>query len=131
MAEKIHVTTTINDTETDFLCETRQSLLEVLRDVLGLMGSKEGCNDGNCGACTVSFDGRIVDSCLVLGVEAEGKEITTEEPRVDLRAATPGYFETLRIALRSGRLLDGRDREDAPHTMLINETLARRSDRRA
>jgi carbon-monoxide dehydrogenase small subunit len=63
----------------DFLCEPRQSLLEVLRDVVGLTGTKEGCNDGNCGACTVEFDGRIVTSCLVLGVEADGKEITTIE----------------------------------------------------
>ena len=63
----------------DFLCEPRQSLLECLRDVIGLTGSKEGCNDGNCGACTVVFDGRIVTSCLVLGVEAESKEITTIE----------------------------------------------------
>ena len=64
---------------TDFLCEPRQSLLEVLRDVIGLTGTKEGCNDGNCGACTVSMDGRIVTSCLVLAVEAEGKEIGTIE----------------------------------------------------
>ena len=74
-----HVQTTINGDQVDFLCEPRQSLLEVLRDVLGMTGSKEGCNDGNCGACTVIFDGRIVDSCLVLGVEAAGKEITTIE----------------------------------------------------
>ena len=74
-----HVQTNINGDQVDFLCEPRQSLLEVLRDVLGMTGSKEGCNDGNCGACTVIFDGRIVDSCLVLGVEAEGKEITTIE----------------------------------------------------
>ena len=53
--------------------------MECLRDVLGLTGTKEGCNDGNCGACTVNMDGRIVDSCLVLGVEAEGAEITTIE----------------------------------------------------
>ena len=75
----VHVHTTINGEEKDFLCEPRQSLLEVLRDVLFMTGTKEGCNDGNCGACTVIFDGRIVDSCLVLGVEAQGKEITTIE----------------------------------------------------
>ena len=75
----VHVSTTINGNPTDFLCEPRQSLLEVLRDVLGMTGTKEGCNDGNCGACTVIFDGRIVTSCLVLGVEAQGKEISTIE----------------------------------------------------
>lgn len=79
MASKTHVQTTINGESTDFLCEPRQSLLECLRDVVGLTGSKEGCNDGNCGACTVVFDGKIVTSCLVLGVEAEGKEVTTIE----------------------------------------------------
>ena len=79
MPAKTHVTTTINSEQIDFLCEPRQSLLECLRDVIGLTGSKEGCNDGNCGACTVEFDGRIVTSCLVLGVEAQGKEITTIE----------------------------------------------------
>ena len=63
-----HVQTTINGEPVNFLCEPRQSLLECLRDVLGMTGSKEGCNDGNCGACTVELDGRIVDSCLVLGV---------------------------------------------------------------
>ena len=52
---------------------------EVLRDVLGMTGTKEGCNDGNCGACTIILDGRIVDSCLVLGVEAQGSDITTIE----------------------------------------------------
>ena len=75
----VHVSTTINGSQTDFLCEPRQSLLEVLRDVLGMTGSKEGCNDGNCGACTVILDGRTVDSCLVLGVEVQGSEITTIE----------------------------------------------------
>ena len=74
-----HVITTINGDPVNFLCEPRQSLLEVLRDVLGMTGSKEGCNDGNCGACTVIMDGRIVDSCLVMGVEAQGSEITTIE----------------------------------------------------
>ena len=79
MAKKIHVQTEINGEELEFLCEPRQSLLEVLRDVLSLTGTKEGCNDGNCGACTVMLDGRIIDSCLALGVEAQGKNITTVE----------------------------------------------------
>src|SRR5213593_2297318 len=79
MPEKIRVQTTINEDPVEFLCEPRQSLLECLRDVIGLTGTKEGCNDGNCGACTVVFDGRIVTSCLVLGVEAQGKSITTIE----------------------------------------------------
>ena len=77
--QKTHVRTRLNGEATEFLCEANQSLLEVLRDVLLLTGTKEGCNDGNCGACTVSLDGRIVTSCLVLGVEAQGKEINTVE----------------------------------------------------
>ena len=79
MSDKIHVQSNINGYDVDFLCESRQSLLEVLRDVLNLTGSKEGCNDGNCGACTITMDGRIVESCCILGVEAEGKEIVTIE----------------------------------------------------
>ncbi|MEE9284460.1 MAG: (2Fe-2S)-binding protein [Dehalococcoidia bacterium] len=79
MSEKIHVRTQINGEGTDFLCEGRQSLLEALRDILGLTGTKEGCNDGNCGACTIILDGRLVDSCLVLAAEAQGKAITTIE----------------------------------------------------
>ena len=79
MQSKIHVQTAINGQPAEFLCEPRHCLLECLRDVLCLTGTKEGCNDGNCGACTVVFDGRIVNSCLVLGVEAQGKSITTIE----------------------------------------------------
>jgi len=79
MPAKVRVQTTINGEQTEFLCEPRQSLLECLRDVLGLTGTKEGCNDGNCGACTVMLDDRVVTSCLVLGVEAEGAQITTIE----------------------------------------------------
>ena len=79
MARKIHVNTTINGETVEFLCEARQSLLEVLRDTLGLTGSKEGCNNGNCGACTVLLNGEPVDACLVFGVEAEGASITTVE----------------------------------------------------
>ena len=78
-SKKVHVTTTINGEDTDFLCEPRHSLLEVLRVNLGLTGSKEGCNNGNCGACTVMLNGRPVDSCLVLGAEVEGAEIETVE----------------------------------------------------
>ena len=79
MPAKTYVQSRINGEDTEFLVESRQSLLETLRDVLQLTGSKEGCNDGNCGACTVMLDGRIVTSCLVLGVEANGSEITTIE----------------------------------------------------
>jgi len=79
MPTKTHVQTRINGEDVEFLCEPRQSLLECLRDVIGLTGSKEGCNDGNCGACTVNMDGRIIDSCLVLAVEAQGSEILTIE----------------------------------------------------
>ncbi|MAF83652.1 MAG: ferredoxin [Chromatiales bacterium] len=79
MSRKAHVQTTINGEAVEFLCEPRQSLLEVLRDVLYLTGAKEGCNNGNCGACSVILDGRLVNSCLVLGVEAEGSKIETVE----------------------------------------------------
>jgi len=79
MHDKIHVRATVNGEAVEFLCEPRQSLLECLRDILGLTGSKEGCNDGNCGACTVILDGRIVNSCLVLGVEVQGGDIVTVE----------------------------------------------------
>lgn len=79
MSKRTHVTTTINGDDIDFLCEPRQSLLEVLRDVLYFTGTKEGCNDGNCGACSVVMDGVLVDACCVLGVEAEGSDIETIE----------------------------------------------------
>jgi carbon-monoxide dehydrogenase small subunit len=77
------VRTRINGEDIEFLCEPYQSLLECLRDVLGLTGTKEGCNDGNCGACSVLLDGRLVNSCLVLGVEIEGREVTTVEGLAD------------------------------------------------
>ena len=76
---KHHVTTTINGEPSEFLCETQQTMLDTLRDVLGLTGSKEGCASGDCGACTIILDGKIVCSCLMLGVESEGKKITTIE----------------------------------------------------
>ncbi len=76
---KIHVQTKLNSEDTEFLCEPRQSLLEVLRETLGFTGTKEGCSDGNCGACSVQIDGVLANSCLVLALEADGKEITTVE----------------------------------------------------
>jgi carbon-monoxide dehydrogenase small subunit len=79
MPQKQMVTTTINGEETTFICEPRQSLLEVLREDLGLTGTKEGCSNGNCGACSIILDGVLVDSCLVLAVEAEGKAVGTIE----------------------------------------------------
>jgi carbon-monoxide dehydrogenase small subunit len=87
--KKTAVQTTINGEPVEFLCEPRQSLLEVLRNTLNLTGTKEGCNDGNCGACTVMLDGRIVTSCLVLGVEAEGRNVTTIEGVAKGQALTP------------------------------------------
>lgn len=79
MAKKVHVQTQINGEAVEFLCEPNQSLLEVLRMGLGLTGAKEACNNGNCGACNVIMDGVLVNSCLVLAVEAAGKSITTIE----------------------------------------------------
>lgn len=76
---KHHVTTSINGEPVEYLCETQQTLLDVLRNELHLTGSKEGCASGDCGACTVILDGKMVCSCLVLGVEAEGKTVTTVE----------------------------------------------------
>jgi aerobic carbon-monoxide dehydrogenase small subunit len=76
---RTQVSTNLNGAETDFLCEPRQSLLEVLRDEIGLTGTKEGCNNGNCGACSVMMNGRVVNACCVLGVEAQGATITTIE----------------------------------------------------
>src|SRR3989475_6084496 len=73
------VSTTINGEEMDFLCDERDSLLEALRERIGLTGSKEGCNNGNCGACSVILDGVLVNSCCVLGVETAGREVTTIE----------------------------------------------------
>ena len=74
-----HVKTTINNQAVEFLCETQEPLLTVLRDRLQLTGTKEGCGTGDCGACSVMLDDRLVCSCLVLGVEAQGKSISTVE----------------------------------------------------
>jgi aerobic carbon-monoxide dehydrogenase small subunit len=119
VAKKIHVTTTINGERVEFLCEARQSLLEVLRDTLQLTGAKEGCNNGNCGACTVLLDGQPVDSCLVLAVEVEGAHVTTiegvahqahlhpiqqcflENAALQCGVCTPGFIMTTTALLQS------------------------------
>jgi carbon-monoxide dehydrogenase small subunit len=89
VSKKVHIQARINGTDTEFLCEPRQSLLEVLRDELRLTGSKEGCNNGNCGACNVIMDGRLVNSCLVLGPEIAGRSITTIEGMASPQALHP------------------------------------------
>lgn len=89
MSNKVIVNATINGNLVDFIAEPQQSLLECLRDTVGLTGSKEGCNDGNCGACSVLLNGRLVNSCLVLGVEADGQEVTTVEGLADLQELHP------------------------------------------
>lgn len=76
---KHHVSMTINGDPCEFLCETQDTLLDVLRDQLGLTGSKEGCGSGDCGACSVMLDNRLVCSCLALGVEMEGCSVETIE----------------------------------------------------
>ena len=80
---KIHVSTTINGDPVEFLCEAEQTLLDVLRDELGLTGSKEGCASGDCGACSVMVDDRLVCSCLVLGAEVNGSTVDTIEGMAD------------------------------------------------
>ena len=74
-----HVSTTVNGDRVEFLCETGQTLLDVLRDELELTGTKEGCGTGDCGACSVIVEGRLICSCLMLAVEAEGKSVETIE----------------------------------------------------
>ncbi len=76
---KAPVWANINGERAEWLCEPRETLLEVMRDRLGLTGAKEGCSNGNCGACNVIMDGRLVNSCCVLGVEVDGAEIATIE----------------------------------------------------
>jgi carbon-monoxide dehydrogenase small subunit len=80
---QIHVSTKVNGDAVEFLCEPDETLLDVLRDRLSLTGAKEGCGTGDCGACSVTVDGRLVCSCLVLGAEAEGREVATIEGMAD------------------------------------------------
>ena len=85
----IPVQTTLNGDDTEFLCHADESLLDVLRDRLGLTGSKEGCGTGDCGACTVELNGRVVCSCLVLGAEAQGATVNTIEGMADADGLHP------------------------------------------
>jgi aerobic carbon-monoxide dehydrogenase small subunit len=89
MGTKAKVSARVNGEPTDFLCEPRQSLLEVLRDELKLTGTKEGCNNGNCGACNVILNGRLVNSCLVLAVEADGATVETIEGVMETEGLHP------------------------------------------
>ena len=79
----VHVTTTVNGDATEFVCHPSETLLDVLRNRVGLIGAKEGCSTGDCGACSVTVDGRLVCSCLVLGAEVEGRTIDTVEGLAD------------------------------------------------
>ena len=125
------VQSTLNGEVINFLCEPRQSLLEVLRDVLGMTGTKEGCNDGNCGACTIILDGRIVDSCLVLGVEAAGAEITTIEGMACSACPHPPEESDIATPERSrSPLLGPRDSLGAPGRALSRPPLRPRPWRR-
>ena len=83
MAKKVHITTTVNGDEYELLCEPGQTLVDILRNELELTGTKEGCSTGDCGACSVRVDGKLVCSCLVLGVEVDGKEVETIEGMAD------------------------------------------------
>jgi carbon-monoxide dehydrogenase small subunit len=133
MTERSRVSAVINGQQVDFLCWPYTSLLECLRDIVGLTGAKEGCNDGNCGACSVLLNGRLVNSCLVLGVEIEGQEVTTIEGLADWRGLHPiqqaivdldglqcGYC-TPGIAIAAKALLD---REPDPSEKQIRAWLA-------
>ena len=100
MSKKLHITCTINGNPAEFLAEPRQSLLEVLRDTLQLTGAKEGCNNGNCGACNVILDGRLVNSCLVMAPEVEGAKIETVEG-----LATPQALHPLQQCFLEGAAL--------------------------
>ncbi len=100
MTKKLHISCKINGKDAEFLAEARQSLLEVLRDELKLTGAKEGCNNGNCGACNVLLDGRLVNSCLVMAPEVEGAAITTVEG-----LATPQGLHPLQQCFLEGAAL--------------------------
>jgi carbon-monoxide dehydrogenase small subunit len=131
--QRTRVQAMVNGEQVEFLCQPHQSLLECLRDILGLTGTKEGCNDGNCGACSVLLNDRLVNSCLVLGVEIDGQRVTTVEGLATWRGLHPiqqafidadaiqcGYC-TPGILMASKALLD---REPQPSAERIRTWLA-------
>ncbi|MHB8621070.1 MAG: (2Fe-2S)-binding protein [Chloroflexota bacterium] len=103
MSRLTAVSVTLNGEGVSFLCEPGESLLEVLRNRLNLTGTKEGCNNGNCGACSVILDGELVDSCLVLAVETDGRDVTTIEGIAALGSA-PGDGESTAGGASEGKL---------------------------
>jgi len=129
----IHVRSTINGQPQEFLCEPDASALEVLRDTLGLTGSKEGCNSGDCGACSVLLDGRLVCSCLVLGAELEGRELTSIEGVGTAQELHPVQRQLLKHnALQCGICIPGvviaakalLDKDDSPDETTVRFALA-------
>ncbi|MBN33666.1 MAG: ferredoxin [Rhodospirillaceae bacterium] len=100
---RTHVTTTVNGDDVEFLCDTEETLLDALRERLGLIGSKEGCASGDCGACSVMLDGRLVCSCLVLAAETEDRKVETIEGMADGDALHPLQTKFLEMgALQCG-----------------------------
>ena len=95
---KLHVSTTINGEPTEFLCEPYETMLDLLRGPLGLTGSKEGCGSGDCGACSITLDDRLVCSCLMLAAEAEGSDIRTIEGMAEGEALHPLQQKFLEMA---------------------------------
>lgn len=95
---KLHVSTTINGEPTEFLCEPQETMLDALRGPLGLTGSKEGCATGDCGACSITLDGRLVCSCLMMAAEAEGRDIRTIEGMAEGETLHPLQRKFLEVA---------------------------------
>ena len=95
---KMHISTNINGEPAEFLCEPSETMLDVLRNDLGLTGSKEGCGSGDCGACSITLDGRLVCSCLMLAAEAEGSEIRTIEGMAEGETLHPLQQKFLEMA---------------------------------
>ncbi len=129
----VHVSTTVNGDPAEFVCQPGETLLDVLRNQLGLTGSKEGCGTGDCGACSVTVDGRLVCSCLVLGAEAEGREVNTIEGLADGNTLHPLQTQFIQhAALQCGICTPGflvaakvlLDREPNPSEEQIRYALA-------